>query len=95
MIVRDDAFDELLDRAALAEERGAEAGDGEERRRQFALEVDRAVKRALARDDGRTWHTQTSRRHRCRLYFFRHAGRLYLLACVPLDGAPAAAAHST
>ncbi len=85
MIVRAEAFDELLDRAALAEEHGEATGDGDERRRQFALEVDRAVKKAVARDDGKAWHTQTLRRHACRLYFYRARDELFLLACVPLD----------
>lgn len=85
MIVRDEAFDELLDRAALAEEQGEATGNGDERRRQFALEVDRAVKKAIARDDGKEWHTQTLKRFECRLYFFRHEGTHYLIGCVPLE----------
>lgn len=84
-MIREEAFEELLDRAALAEEEGEATGAGEERRRQFALEVDRAVKRALTSSDDETWHTQTMRRFKCRLYFFRHLGALHLVGCVPLD----------
>lgn len=86
MIVRHEAFDELLDRAALAEEEGEALGRGIERRRHFAVEVDRAVKRVLARADDRVWHTQTMKRFACRLHFFRHAERIYLIACSDLDG---------
>ena len=89
MIVPEHAFDELLDRAALAEEDGEATGHGDERRRQFALAVDRAVKKALACDDGKPWHTQTLKRFECRLYFFRHVESLFLLACVRLDGSQA------
>jgi hypothetical protein len=83
--VRHEAFDELLDRAALAEEEGEATGQGDLRRRQFALEVDRAVKKALAREDDRAWHTQTMKRFKCRLYFFRHCERLFLVACARLQ----------
>ena len=86
MIVRHEAFDELLDRAALAEEEGEALGRGVERRRQFALEIDRAVKRVLARVDERIWHTHTMKRFACRLHFFRREDRVYLVACSELDG---------
>lgn len=84
MIVPNDAFDELLDRAALVEEEGEASGGGEARRRQFALEVDRAVKNVRRAEDGRDWYCRTLRRHGCRLYFFRCTDRLYLVACVPI-----------
>lgn len=85
MIVRDEAFEELLDRAALAEEQGEADGVGDQRRRQFAHEVDRAVKKVMARDDGKPWHTQTLRRFKCRLYFFRRLDAIFLVGCVPLE----------
>lgn len=90
MIVADEAFDELLDRAIEAEEAGGETG--ERRRIRFALDVDRAVKKALARaDHGPPWLTQTLKRFECRLYFFRHRDVLYLVGCVALAGASVAA----
>jgi hypothetical protein len=84
VIVRNDAFDELLDRAALAEEEGDETGHGDDRRRQFALEVDRAVKMVQRARDERDWSAYTLRRFSCRLYFFRHLERIFLVACVPI-----------
>ena len=86
MIVTDEAFDELLDRAALLEE--DENGDeeaGEMRRRNFALNVDRAVYNVAMKRDGRDSHTQTLRRDGCRLHFVRDAQKIYLIACVALD----------
>ena len=84
MIVPNDAFDELLDRAALAEEEGERAGHGEQRRRQFALEVDRAVKNVQRAGDERDWYAHTLRRFDCRLYFFRCGERLFLVGCIPI-----------
>lgn len=90
MIVTDEAFDELLDRAQLIEAAPEVVDDehdedAELRRCQFALAVDRAVKKVVTKRDGRIWYTQTLRRHRCRLHFVRNAGRIHLIACLPLD----------
>ena len=81
------AFDELLDCAERAEQEGEATGEGEMRRRMFAIAVNRAVKKALARPDpdGESrWLTQTLKRYRCRIYFHRHEGVLHIVACIPL-----------
>jgi hypothetical protein len=85
VIVTDEAFEELLDHAALAEEsaRGDQAEE-DARRCQFAVSVDRAVKNAVRRQTGRAWSTQTLRRHRCRLHFLRDEHDVYLIACLAL-----------
>lgn len=86
MIVTDEAFDELLDRAALLEEDdGGDPEAGEIRRCNFAHAVDRAVKKVVAKNDGRSSYTQTLRREGCRLHFVRNAAKVYLIACVALD----------
>jgi hypothetical protein len=83
VVVPDAAFEELLDTAHLAEEAGEEEGNGADRRRRFAVEVDRAVKKVLACNDGEDWHTHLLRRFECRLFFFRQGDDLFLIACLP------------
>lgn len=86
MIVTDEAFDELLDRAAIVEGESEEpTEEGAERRRLFAVAVDRAVKNASSRRDRRAWQTQTLKRFGCRLHFLRNEKDVFLLACVALD----------
>jgi hypothetical protein len=94
VIVTEEAFDELLDRAdAIGEAVDAERDDADDdegeaadaSRRQFALAVDRAVKNVVMRKDRRIWYTQTLKRYSCRLHFVRSGGRMHLIACLPLD----------
>lgn len=89
MIVTDDAFDELLDRVSIIDGHEdaleEEAEEVELRRRQFAFDVERAMKNVVAKKDGRLWYTQTLKRHRCRLHFVRSQGRIHLIACFALD----------
>jgi hypothetical protein len=105
VIVTDEAFDELLDRVQSIEDaarrRGddgaafedAESEEAEQRRLEFALAVDGAVKKVVAKKDGRLGYTQTLRRHRCRLHFVRSAGEIHLVACVALDDCDEGDAH--
>lgn len=86
MIVHDDAFEELLDHAALMEEEGAARGgdEGEARRRRFAIAVDRAVKRA-ARHASKELFFEAIPRFGCRLFFQRVGEHVVLVACRSFD----------
>jgi hypothetical protein len=87
VIVTDEAFDELLDRAQSIADGESDDEEEEARRRQFVIAVDRAVKKVVTRRDRRLWYTQTLKRYGCRLHFVRAAERIHLIACVPLrDG---------
>lgn len=97
MIVTDEAFDELLERVcaidghehienALTEDDVDDAiEEAEERRREFAVAVDRAVKYVVTKRDSRVSYTHTLRRYGCRLHFVRSGGRVHLIACLPLE----------
>lgn len=96
----DEAFEELLDRVQLLEDEDQGVDDDGEsereelRRRQFALAVDRAVKKVVTKRDGRLSYTQTLKRHGCRLHFVRSGGRIHLIACLALDAEAVHAAEA-